>query len=383
MTSKIKLLARLFSSNAAIVEVCVKEIAKECDVRETYVVDVLIEYKKNFSLISQLSKEYPELLKMILFSVDDPKTLGNALVSPDFIKSLGERDLEELKKKFLVKVTKIDKNYRANYVKVKAIATYFVDPKGRRQGKYIKRLEDGVRVIKKFYKDGKKEGTRKEWYPNGKQLESISGYKNGKREGEFKIWYPNGILDIQRFYKNGREEGEAVEWYVSGNISSRTMYKNGKKDGLTEAWHENGVLRLKCYYKDDIEDGEEIHWYDNGNMASKATYKDGHKVGAYNMWYDTGEKSAEIVFDEKKKNLSHWKEWYENGNLAGEYDQLKHRFVGERKVYYDNGQIKQLTNYKHGEKEGPEKEWHKNGKLKKEALYKKGKKIKTIFHHKK
>ena len=70
-------------------------------------------------------------------------------------------------------------------------------------GKYVKKYENGQKLVERHYKDGKLEGLYTEWYDNGQKW-SESNYKGGKREGLETWWYGNGQKKSEVNYKNGK-----------------------------------------------------------------------------------------------------------------------------------------------------------------------------------
>ncbi len=75
------------------------------------------------------------------------------------------------------------------------------------------------------YEEGKKKGTQREWYENGK-LSSVSNYYIGK------IPLYKGLLT-----------GIQKEWYENGQILKWEKYYNGNMYGKRKFWFDNGQVR--------------------------------------------------------------------------------------------------------------------------------------------
>ena len=90
------------------------------------------------------------------------------------------------------------------------------------------------------YTNGKLEGLRSVFYPNGKIAEEIN-YKNNLKEGICKRYTENGIIIEESAYKNNNYNGLAVFKDSDGNLISKGNFVDGKKAGI---WHffEKGKL---------------------------------------------------------------------------------------------------------------------------------------------
>ncbi len=118
------------------------------------------------------------------------------------------------------------------------------------EGKVINKLYEGewknyhkasksVMTIEN-YKNGKLEGLRTVFYPDGKIAE-VTNYKNNTKDGLCKIVAQNGIMIEETFYKNNIYNGLAIFRDVAGNIVSKGNFVNGKKSGIWQ-FYENGKL---------------------------------------------------------------------------------------------------------------------------------------------
>lgn len=83
------------------------------------------------------------------------------------------------------------------------------------------------------YKNGKLEGLRSVFYPNGKIAEEIV-YKNDLKNGMCKIYSENGFVLEETMYVNGEFNGSAIFRDGSGNIASSGKFLNNKKVGIWE-----------------------------------------------------------------------------------------------------------------------------------------------------
>jgi antitoxin component YwqK of YwqJK toxin-antitoxin module len=98
------------------------------------------------------------------------------------------------------------------------------------------------------YKNGKLEGSRTVYYPNGKVAEEMS-YKNGLKEGTYKRFGQNGFPIEATNYKNNEYHGEAVFYDADGVVASQGKFLNGKKAGLWQ-FYEKGQLTKEVNMSD-------------------------------------------------------------------------------------------------------------------------------------
>jgi antitoxin component YwqK of YwqJK toxin-antitoxin module len=145
--------------------------------------------------------------------------------------------------KSIVATREFNKNDNSAY-------TIFYDQKKNKvsEGKVINKLHEGqwkyyheaskIVMTLENYKNGKLEGLRSVYFPNGKIAEEI-GYKNGIKEGVYKKYTEKGVVLEDSFYKKGQFDGTATFKDPDGNVVAKGLFLNGKKVGVWE-FFENG-----------------------------------------------------------------------------------------------------------------------------------------------
>jgi len=101
-------------------------------------------------------------------------------------------------------------------------------------------------MTREFYEDGKLEGKKTVYYPNGKITEEIN-YIKGLAEGENNYYSPDGVLLKKLLYKNDVLEGPAFYYDAKGKLLIEGQYKKGKKDGVWK-YYKNGILEKEEIY---------------------------------------------------------------------------------------------------------------------------------------
>lgn len=173
----------------------------------------------------------------------------------------------------------------------------------QKEGLYYRVNSKGDTLEKSQYTEGKIEGQRILYYPDG-QVNIVENYihntyngpyqsffengapkqfgtfKDGQFEGELKTYYkePAGRLKETIFLTNGVEDGAYKQYYPDGKIQTEGIYTNGLKEGEFKEYHPNGALSAEGKYLDDIEDGE-IKIYDTtGTLIKIYVFKDKRPV---------------------------------------------------------------------------------------------------------
>lgn len=87
-------------------------------------------------------------------------------------------------------------------------------------------------------------------------------------------------------YKNGRYDGTHREWRRNGQLSCEINYKNGKYHGINRSWHDNGQFRHVCNYLNGRLYGSNKIWHDNGQPYEESNYMNGKLHGISKIYLD-------------------------------------------------------------------------------------------------
>ena len=141
-----------------------------------------------------------------------------------------------------------------------------VDKLGMKQGIYRAYYDNDSPKSEGSYKDDKKDGTFKEYSPDGRVV-SKEEYRNGelivtqkKEEDKFEVkrqYYNSGVTKIVGTYKKGVPEGTFRQYDENGNLEGAKVYKAGR------------VLREGKYDGQGREQGEWKEFYESGHQKSK------------------------------------------------------------------------------------------------------------------
>jgi antitoxin component YwqK of YwqJK toxin-antitoxin module len=157
---------------------------------------------------------------------------------------------------------------------------------------------------------------------------------------------------------------------------------------LTKYYPASSVKESEGKIKEGLMDDEWIFYYPNGTEKCELEYEDGIKLKILKSWYDDHTKESE--FDETSqvyttwfrngqvKSVSHYlyglkqgssKEWYENGAIKSDYTYYTHHEHGVCREYFANGRAALVAVYRDGKKNGFWQAFYPDGKLKYQGRY--------------
>ncbi len=146
---------------------------------------------------------------------------------------------------------------------------------------------NGQKTFEATYEMGVQTGMETQWFANGQKSLEIP-YTNGQPNGLCVEWYKNSKKKSEGLFKNGKEEGEHLWWYSGGQLDQQVTYIDGKAEGRVKNWYETGQLKLESQYKEGKKDGKVIRWYANGQRHSVGFYTEGVEDGKESSWSKSG-----------------------------------------------------------------------------------------------
>jgi antitoxin component YwqK of YwqJK toxin-antitoxin module len=281
-------------------------------------------------------------------------------------------------------------------------------------------------TLKAQYHNGLLNGSKKEWYKNGK-LKYSGNYKNGKKVGVHVYYYESGkkkselkysngnLISKKLYYNNGNLRKE--EKYSNNTIVSSILYnkdgsrkttnkeestpnKNNKnkknnvskqlvsnktekvkqrdnnnithdyfvtnKDGLKKIFYPDGTIKRIVFVKDGLLVKDSL-FFPNSKMQLIKKYNDGELIHL-EKYNEKGQLLIEKNFENNKKH-GFQKEYYENGTPKV-IENYENGMLIHKEEFYKNSNIKLEENYKFNKKHGIQKYYSENGELKELMEYK-------------
>jgi antitoxin component YwqK of YwqJK toxin-antitoxin module len=287
----------------------------------------------------------------------------------------------------------------------------------------------GSLVLEYYYKNGKKNGYRKNYDAKLHYVASEENYLNDVKQGVTKIFYRNGSVKQRVPFKDGREDGQGFEYDTTGIIITIIDYKagfikkqekinrrdkNGLKQNVWKEFYPNGKLKNECTYVNDLREGylkeysmngdlqnttkyisgkivenppelarldTRTEYYEGGIIKSSGTYKNGIPEGTYREYsldgkitsskiFKDGILAAEGIYDLSDKEQGPWKEYHPNGQIKSQGEYKDGKRIGEWVFYYPNGKLEQKGKYdKKGQAQGAWNWYYESGNLLREENY--------------
>ncbi|MBB4805209.1 antitoxin component YwqK of YwqJK toxin-antitoxin module [Chryseobacterium defluvii] len=117
------------------------------------------------------------------------------------------------------------------------------------------------------------------FFPNTKDTAEIIGFNKGREHGEWKQFFPGGKLRQQRYYENGVKVKTLKEWWDNGKLKISGSFLKGENHGVYKEWNREGRLVQEMHYKSGYEEGSQKQFYDNGKIRSNYVMKNGKRYG--------------------------------------------------------------------------------------------------------
>jgi antitoxin component YwqK of YwqJK toxin-antitoxin module len=179
-----------------------------------------------------------------------------------------------------------------------------------------------------------------ELYSNGqKEIEEI--YLNGKLNGERKIWYPNGILFCKQTYISDTLDGKSVWYYESGQVYEEDFYLKGQPCNVSRIYYdfsdetsEPNRKKIQVQYETVFDSyGWAIisrEYSSLGKILKEETIDHERKFRVVIYYHHNGAISS-IMYSLNGKNYGHYQTYDEKGFPARSWD------------YDENGEVIKST----------------------------------------
>jgi uncharacterized protein len=284
--------------------------------------------------------------------------------------------------------------------------SYLLGKKNGWNYKYKKDPAKGVFVYsKELYAGDKKEGSAYIFYPDGKIQQTIP-YNNGKKEGLSKEYDKEGNIVTLLEYNNdflvsrdkinsldnkGLKQGTWKEFYPNGSLKSEKTFKDDQMHGYYKEYDNRGRLTLTMLYdngrivKSNVEDEPDIEIVDkhdeNGKLTYRGTFRNKIPVGTHReygsdgkvknsfIYNDNGVLISEGIVDDAGNRNGKWKDFYPDGKILDEGQLTDNRRTGFWKFYTLTGKVEQTGSYNNGRPDGSWKWFYGNDTILKEEEY--------------
>jgi antitoxin component YwqK of YwqJK toxin-antitoxin module len=198
------------------------------------------------------------------------------------------------------------------------------DSKGRKQGYWGKKSDDGKKIYEGHFRDNYPDGQFRYFYPDGKikavsnysshgrRVRTVTYFQNGKKmaEGNFvdekkdSTWrfYSefDGALTSEESYSAGSKDGISKTYYAGKGLAEIMTWKNGVREGPWEQYYSDGRIKLRGSFKNDQKDGKFMTLYSSGLPMIAGQYIDGNPEGTWLYYTEKGVIRKKEFFEDGK-----------------------------------------------------------------------------------
>lgn len=185
--------------------------------------------------------------------------------------------------------------------------------------------------------DGK-DGVKTVMFPHSDKVNQTIEYKNGKKNGTLKEFYENGNLKTIQHFRDDKNVDSAIYYHPNGKLKGIQIHKDGYKVGCWKKFNESGKLYSEINFTDGRLNGTaKTYSYKSLNLIESFNYKDGSKEGKQEFFYNSGKPKSVTYFYWDLPGLG-TEEWLENGDKVNNdfaiHVSEKNRVNLENKLYF-------------------------------------------------
>jgi antitoxin component YwqK of YwqJK toxin-antitoxin module len=188
-----------------------------------------------------------------------------------------------------------------------------VDKKGRKQGEWIKKYDNGVVMYKGEFKDDMPIGEFRRFYETG-TLHSVQNHKDNN-VSDIVIYEQDGKTISTKGSYIGKVKDGRWTYYIEGKISLEEQFENGKLNGLSKVYTKKGELIEEIPYVQGKIDGVKRCFLPDGKKYSECAYKEGVEHGDYKLYEGFDYPVIEGVYVHGKRN-GEWQVRDDRGKLV-------------------------------------------------------------------
>lgn len=207
-----------------------------------------------------------------------------------------------------------------------AADTNQVDAKGRKQGLWVHKAEEGGLDYRGTFKDGMPQG----WfsYTRHDTLVAKAFYFRGGYASHNFFYYPDGSLLSEGYYLDKQRDSVWKFYAPDGRLVKTESYEQGLKHGVSEYYDTAGLLMHQEWFR-GLRNGFWFEQVENG--FQEYTYKLNLSHGRYAAFFKDSVLAVEGWYEEGKKQ-GKWSFFLPSGTLYKEDFYVDHRL--EKRVLY-------------------------------------------------
>ena len=150
---------------------------------------------------------------------------------------------------------------------------------------YVQNFDTSLKKVNSqwYYKNDPLNGYLVEQSSDGKNILYQVPVIDGLEEGWAWVRYNSLEKLMIRYYRKGKVEGSFTKWWPNGNERYRFNYKHDKLDGKQMVFYPNGQKHQESNYADGNEEGIQRVWDEKGHLISNYTIKNKKLYGVVSV----------------------------------------------------------------------------------------------------
>jgi antitoxin component YwqK of YwqJK toxin-antitoxin module len=165
------------------------------------------------------------------------------------------------------------------------------DENGQKQGKWMKKFENGNTLYEGTFLNDKPVGEFKRYYISGKLI-SVLTYHESSDSIDAIFYHPNEYLAAKGRYNDRAKEGEWVFYSTNQEdfIICIETYINNKKEGKSTKYHYSGQIAEEHIYRNDIKHGAWTQYFTDGVTCIRSQFISNKVNGSFETFHPNGKK---------------------------------------------------------------------------------------------
>ena len=161
---------------------------------------------------------------------------------------------------------------------------------GVKNGVYLEFDKGGALVLQESYNMGKLDGEQKKYgfAQNTRVLKSSLSYKNGVYDGLNTEFTETGLVRNQTQYKEGKKHGTSRWYYNNGKMAMLQTYSNDMLNGPQKIYNQQGNVTSEGDNQNNQKSGVWTEYYDNGKIKSQGAYTADKQTGTWKYFDENG-----------------------------------------------------------------------------------------------
>ncbi|MDR2963182.1 MAG: hypothetical protein LBU90_06100 [Bacteroidales bacterium] len=180
----------------------------------------------------------------------------------------------------------------------------YVDANNKKQGLWIKRDAQGVKLYEGTFKNDVPVGEFKRFHPNGTVKQLMLYSSENPLEVAVQTFNEQGVLVAQGNFYNQKKHG-AWQYFENKQLIAEDMYDNGVLDGTSTIYWQTTPHRQTAEIKNWTQgkkDGAWLWFYESGQVRMNANYANNTLHGKFTVYFANGATMLSGVYKHDRRD---------------------------------------------------------------------------------